>query len=203
MNQPMDPGTQINISSLTAPVLAGHAQSVSFTESIKGWLQVTQVYSQQEADLLGMEARRIADARDQMLATRNGGMNPIKQLMQWIESLFPMEPIKFCDAVIEHLKSVAGAYMRAEREKLQQSLALATTPTEVARATQAAVAVPVGFTERESWGWEPTDLNAVPREYWILDTKRLDKEAKTRKGALAVPGIRAVRSTDLARAARR
>lgn len=158
---------------------------------------------QQTAEMCGLRAREYANKRDEFIARRDGGLEPALQLLAWIESLFPSDIIKVFDLAIDHLKSISFAYLQAERAKVQASIAAATSVAEVQRATAAAVIVPAGFTEKEKWSWELVDAAQVPREYWILDTDRLNKEARKMKANLRVPGIQPKRETGLARAARR
>ena len=49
----------------------------------------------------------------------------------------------------------------------------------------------VPIASRENWKWRATDLSIVPRDYFILDTRRLDAEARRQKAALRIPGIEA------------
>ncbi len=192
----------INLALLTGPVMSAGQQCRTFADSIRSLLQVT-CGNDSQANWCGMEARRLANLKDAYTAQRNGGLEPARMLLAWIESLFPADAIKAIDEVIEHLKSIAFDYTKQQRAAAMQAAALATTPAEVQRSVQAAVQVPAGFDERETWGWELVDATQVPREYWVLDTKRLDKEAKKAKANLRVGGIRPKMTSSFARAARR
>lgn len=96
---------------------------------------------------------------------------------------------------IAHLKARALAFQAAERERQAQALQAATSPAEVAEAVAIVAPSPKGLQERASWAWEVEDLAKVPRDYLVLDTARLDAEARAQKDKLAVPGIKPVRKT--------
>ena len=40
------------------------------------------------------------------------------------------------------------------------------------------------------WSWEIEDEAKIPREYFVLDTGRIDREVKSQKNGFAVPGIK-------------
>lgn len=192
----------IDLTPIVAPFSAIGEECRAFAASMWATLPGA-CTTQAEADACGLRARELANKRDEYAARRDGGLMPARALLAWIESLFPGDIIKVFDLAIEHLKSISFAYLQAERAKLQQTIALAASPVEIQRATAAAVAVPTGFVEKEKWTWELVDAAQVPRDYWVLDSARLDREAKKMKGNLAVAGIKPKRDTSLSRAARR
>jgi hypothetical protein len=51
-----------------------------------------------------------------------------------------------------------------------------------------------GTTMREVWKAEITDINAVPREYMMVNQAALDSVAKATKGTLNIPGVRFVKT---------
>ena len=51
-----------------------------------------------------------------------------------------------------------------------------------------------GTSMREVWKAEVTDINAVPREYMMVNQAALDSVAKATKGTLNIPGVRFVKT---------
>ena len=96
---------------------------------------------------------------------------------------------------IAHLKTQALGYQAYERARQAAALQAATSQAEVAQAVAVVAPSSKGLQERVAWTWEVEDLTKVPREYFVLDTARLDREAREKKGELAVPGIKPVRKT--------
>lgn len=96
---------------------------------------------------------------------------------------------ELCESVQRHVKAIALAFSAAERERQAAALAAAASPAEVADAVAVLAPKPEGLTEVEWWGWEIEDPSKIPAEYFVLDTARLDREAREQKGALKVPGI--------------
>lgn len=47
-----------------------------------------------------------------------------------------------------------------------------------------------GISVREGWKWEVTDINAIPRQYLIVNEQMLTAIAKSTKGSVSIPGIR-------------
>jgi hypothetical protein len=154
--------------------------------------------------LSGMWATQLADLRDSYAQRREGGFAPLRALWDWCESLFPKSTLKLFDQCIDHLKTEAKSYHDARKAEAIAALPEARTHAELQQATAAITGgAPVGMVEVESWTFKVVDPNAIPREYWVLDEKRLASEAKKQKARLSVPGVVPVRETDFRRAARR
>jgi len=50
--------------------------------------------------------------------------------------------------------------------------------------------VPNVLSSRDVWKWEIADVNAIPREYFVLDEKRVQREVSALRDTFRVPGIR-------------
>jgi uncharacterized membrane protein YqiK len=48
-----------------------------------------------------------------------------------------------------------------------------------------------GVSTRTVWDWEVADINAIPREYFTLDTVKIAAVVRAKKDAHGIPGIRA------------
>ena len=97
------------------------------------------------------------------------------------------------EAVEKHLRSLATQCLAAERQRQTAALRAATTKAEITHAVQTLAPAPKGLQERRPWSWELEDLSKVPREYLVLDTKRLDREARQHEDKLNIPGIKPIR----------
>lgn len=90
----------------------------------------------------------------------------------------------------EAARLAAEAESAGEEEMAQEAVVEAT----LAQANVTAMPKVSGTTMREVWKAEVTDINAVPREYMIVNQAALDKIAQTMKGQLNIPGVRFVKS---------
>ncbi len=89
----------------------------------------------------------------------------------------------------EKLNSEAVAAIKEGDEEKAQEL---TTQANI-RTAAVQVSAPQkvsGISVREVWKWEVTDINAVPRQYLIVNESALNAIAKSAKDTLKVPGIR-------------
>lgn len=80
----------------------------------------------------------------------------------------------------------------AERAEQAKALQAATSPAEVEQAVAVLAPKVAGLVEVSHWSAEIVDETKIPREYWLIDTQRLNREARERKEAFSVPGVRAV-----------
>jgi hypothetical protein len=85
------------------------------------------------------------------------------------------------------------AAFRSQAAAVRHAALAAASSVEDVRAAAAVVApLPEGAHERTYYAAEVVDPALVPDAYWILDTARLDREAREQKDAFAVPGVRLV-----------
>lgn len=138
-----------------------------------------------------------AGARQRLEQILDWAAGPVKLALKSIEAE-PKRLIKLCENAEKHGKRIAEAFIARRDAEIRASLAHATTREEVERSVAAAVPIPEGLTSVEVWGWEPTGEPIDP-SYYVLDTARLDREARALKANLAVPGIRPVRRDTLRR----
>ena len=90
----------------------------------------------------------------------------------------------------EAARLAAEAEAQGETELAQEAVIEAT----MAQASVSVMPKVKGTSMREVWEAEVTDINAVPREYMIVNQAALDKIAQTMKGQLNIPGVRFVKS---------
>ena len=87
---------------------------------------------------------------------------------------------------------VAKAAEAGKAEKAQELLEKAADVSVVAQVVQIQQTKPVGVSYVDDWDFEVSDISLVPREYLILNEPMVRKIVKASKGALAIPGIKAV-----------
>lgn len=107
----------------------------------------------------------------------------------------------------------AEAAAKAERERLEVAAAREAdrgefgTVAEIATTAAQIVAAPVvrrevpkvaGVSFRETWKFEITDLNAIPREFLLVDETKIRKVVQAMKGDTNIPGVRAYAEKTLA-----
>ncbi len=88
-----------------------------------------------------------------------------------------------------HLKTLIAEARARAAEASAALVQHAASPAERAAAASVLNPMPAGYTEIDRWSWEIVDLAAVPPAYFVLDTARLDREARECKDQLSVPGI--------------
>jgi len=126
------------------------------------------------------EQKRIADEEARRL-------REIEQRKADEEARIRAEELKLSDAV--------EAEQRGEVDLAEAIIAAPALP--LAAAIAAPVYVPVnvpqvkGSTVKEKWVYEITDINLIPREYFLLDTKALNTIVGRLKQRTNIPGIRA------------
>ncbi len=180
-----------------------HAEVLAYTGGLDHLLAID-VQNDSHADYAGTVVQQLADAKRAYELKRDEGLQHVRALMTWAESLMPSSALKKIDQVIDHLKKSTKRYIDAKRLEAQRALVEARSQAEVQRTVQAIVpSIPVGFVEVASFDWEMVDANAVPREYWVLDEKRLDAEVKARKAAFNVAGFKVTQGSSLRRSGRR
>lgn len=121
----------------------------------------------------------------------------------------PKEAIDLLLQIEAHFKAEIKRSSRARLASQAAALqaAIPAGPAEIARTVEATSGKADGVTLAEHWTWAPADGGerpatiaeayarglAIPPEYFLLDTKRLDREAREQKSAFAVTGCIAKR----------
>lgn len=138
-------------------------------------------------------AKQIKQRLDACTVERDEIAKPLRAIAKahadrWNAAIRPLE------RAIAILKNGMMVYQDAQRAAHAAAMVAATSQAEV----QAAVAVlapkPEGVSTRATWSAVVDDESKLPREYWLIDTQRLNREAREQKEAFAVPGARAVKS---------
>jgi hypothetical protein len=136
---------------------------------------------------------------------RTALMLPFEQAEQIIEAIMRPYARKKADAAEAERRRKQEEENRRGEEARQMALLeaeLNDAPADVAILTEMPAVVPTvkaeaitekveGAEIRRPWRWEVTDPNAIPPDYFMLDTKRVDKEVREQKDKFNVAGIRA------------
>lgn len=160
--------------------------------------------SQERAEWAALVIGEVAEQRKGYETARDKIAKPAYRSYKEARALFA-KPIATLDQAIASLKQGVKAYR--DGVAAEQTAALAAVVdmppeaarAEVARAVVATAPMPAGLTEREVWVWEIEDLAKIPRDRFVLDTARIDREVRASKGATNIPGIRVMRDNIVVR----
>jgi len=193
-----DPALALTASAASLPaVLALASSSVPTLESACAATLGFVVTDEASAILAAQGVGWYAAQRTELEATLASAVDPIKLGLKVVEGWI-RPGIRACTAAEQHLKGSTQAWRRRCADEVAAQLAAATSVAEIERAQAAVAVVPAGLVSVASWGWE-LDGTPVDPSYLILDTARLDREARALKGNLRVAGVRPVRSDTLRR----
>ena len=146
--------------------------------------------SPQQAEYEASILDTVVKARKAIEAQKDEMYKPAKKTADKIRDFFK-GPIKYCADIEDTIKTRLVSWRRAAEESAAQALAYA--PPELVQQTVEAVTQEIkGLTIRRVWSWEVIDPSQIPREFLVLDVKKLDEWAKTHKGNLNIPGIRPI-----------
>lgn len=138
-----------------------------------------------------VKARKAIEAqKDELYKPAKETVDTAKKTADKIRGFFK-GPIKYCSDIEDMIKTRLVSWKRAAEASAAQALVYA--PPELVQQTVEAVTQEIkGLTIRRVWSWEVIDQSQIPREFLILDVKKLDEWAKTHKGNLNIPGIRPI-----------
>jgi len=153
----------------------------------------------QVKDFFAESKQKAAEAHKAICANENSMLKPLQEseaLLKdkmsafWIaqEKIRTEAERKAADAAAK-LNAAALEAVEAGDEEKAQKLAM----ESAMKAAEVQVSAPQkvsGISVREVWKWEVTDINAVPREYLVVNEQALNGIAKSAKDTLPIPGIR-------------
>lgn len=171
---------------------ASNEAAAEFLKSIKG-------SQKQVKDFFAESKQKAAEAHKAICANENSMLKPLQES----EALLKDKMSAFWQAQ-ERIRIEAERKAAEEAEKINTAAleALENGDEEKAqrlamessmKAAEVQVSAPQkvsGISVREVWKWEVTDINAVPREYLVVNEQALNGIAKSAKDSLKVPGIR-------------
>jgi hypothetical protein len=152
------------------------------------------VNSQQRLDLAGELLKQVKGKMKSLEAERKKITKPLLDAKKAVDNLF--RPATDAAALVEDiLKKAIASYIDGQRQAKVAALqagdhegALATIEPEL----------PAGVSTRTVWKWRLVDESLVPREYWVIDGRRVQEHVDTFKGQSQIPGIEAFPETGIA-----
>lgn len=175
------------------------ATSSETAEHAAAILAITSINGPEQEAWVAERGREIAAVRSKFDAQLKTWLKPVRELEATIKGFVSVTfegvptPIpKLLERCSKHLADLLSAARARAAQAQAALLPAARSAEEVSAALAVLQPKPAGFVEVEHWTWEVADPAAIPAAYFVLNTARLDDEAKALKGALAVPGIRPV-----------
>ncbi len=142
---------------------------------------VLSIQSQDDLESTGKDLQVVKKRLQEVREEKEKIMSPIKEAMQACKDFF--------DPVIKKLESLDQA-LRSEVLRWESRLndeAQERCPGQVIKFGRPEAE---NITTRENWDYEIEDLSKVPRNYFILDEKRMKQIARETKGMVSIPGIK-------------
>lgn len=145
-----------------------------------------------EAQFATDVAHQVRETKRGLEAERDAAVKPLNAVVKKIRGWFK-PAIERLEEIEGHLRVEIMRHRQALEAAQAAALATATTHAEVAQAVAVLAPKPVGLSERTAWKWEVADAAAIPAEYYVLDTARIDREVRASKDQTTIPGIRVIR----------
>lgn len=176
-----------------APVQQSAQRAQTSTQAfVTQLMSVRAIDSRENAQWAADTLKSIGEAQKHLKSQMDEAIKPLNKVVKTIRGWFS-PALKQLDGLEGHYKLLLKAWREREAKAIQASIADAQSQAEIEQTVAVVQQQISGVRYREAWKWELVDANLVPREYWVLDTARLDREARTQKSELNVPGIRPVR----------
>lgn len=149
----------------------------------------------------------------ELVAREKSMLEPIEKAQRRLDSVIGDYLRKEEEKRLEAERIAKEATLKAEQDR---ALAEAQHLSEIGQSDEAlkvieraieapapAVAVPssvpkvAGTSQRESWSYEITDINLIPREYMVPDTVKIGQIVRAMKNTCKIPGIRTIKNSGL------
>lgn len=148
--------------------------------------------------------KQVKGQAKEIKAKRDAALAPLKAAMTEIKGWF--EPaLTYLEKGERHLKDQLSSHLAKVDEEQNKLLGeaerLDDAEEQIALIRQQdALSAPKvkGISTRETWGYEVTDIDAVPDEWKVLDQKGLAAQVRVTKEKTDIPGIRVFKKTTLA-----
>lgn len=157
---------------------------------VKSWT----IESSEDYDKASDFLRDLKGKQKEFQSEKDALVKPLRSVINNITNMFSA-PLNMLSDAERHLKGELKRYKDEAAKAHEKMLTDAQTPSEVAAAVEVLVDKQEGITERVVWNWEVTDMEKIPKEYFILDEKRISREARQHRDELCIPGIKPVRDT--------
>ncbi len=158
-------------------------------KSVDQWIRTVPIDSDERVQWAVDAGHQIRDQVRGMEDELKSGLKPLKTIEKKMRGWFN-PGIKAGKGAIAFLKQGITDYRAKVAQEHMAQLASATTHEEVVQTTQALAPTPTGYRETDKWIWKVADPEQIPRDYWILDASRIDREVRANKGNVQIPGIK-------------
>lgn len=170
-----------------ARAIEGHKQF----QAVETYLVAVQIQGPEMTQWAVTAGKQIREQMKAHKAERDSVLKPLKAIDKKIRGWFK-PGLDLGDRLLLHLRTaIRDEQARVEAEQTA-ALQEATTHEEIAQAVQTLAPKPEGYHETTNWKWEIEDETKIPRDYYILDTARIDREVKGSQDKTNIPGIRPV-----------
>lgn len=156
--------------------------------AVVAWAESLEVTTDEEATWAAEKLRELKGAAKKAEEDRTSISRPLNEALRALNALAKRvsEPLAKAEGIIKGKLSAYAAAREQDREDAMVEAA-AGDPTALARTAPAAPLE--GVTMREVWDFEVEDPNAVPREYCVVDPRKI-REAMTNGDPRQIPGVR-------------
>ncbi len=183
-------------------VIVPHAPLLAMIEPMRAQYAlppgaVMTIDSQEKSDQAGTLLKTVNRDVKALEAKRVEITGPMLKAKKAVDDLF-RPGVEAGKTLAAMLRSAIGAYVDAQA-------AAQTTALEAGQhETALAVVQPTmasGVSTRTVWKWRITNENLIPREFWVIDSAKVQAHVNANKGNSAIPGVEAYPETGISASA--
>lgn len=179
-------------------------------EEAKGILEEMEdlpVETQEDLEFAAETLAEIKGKAKELKAMQDRVVKPMNAALAELRSWFKpaLDTLDKCEKILKRKIDKAHEEAHARQRAALDAAAAAsmegdTEAAEVAleKAMEQELAPIKGLTMGHTWDYEITDFDAVPREYLLVDDKKVKAVIRAHKGNITIPGIKPVRKTSVA-----
>ncbi len=188
---------QTNVTIMHGPVLALVEPMRAEYEGMATQLQSVNIENQDQVDMAGQLLTQVKGKLKNLDTQRKDITGPMRKAEKAVNNLF-RPAIDAAKAVEAMLKAGIAGYVEAQQKA--QVAALEAGQHEAALAVVQPT-MPSGVSTRTIWKFRYTNVELIPRKYWVVDSAALQAEVNANKGNTAIPGIEAYPDTSISASA--
>ncbi len=192
-----DEPAQTKVAVLHGPVLALVEPMRAEYEGMATTLQSVVIENQDQVDMAGQLLTQVKGKLKTLDTQRKDITGPMRKAEKAVNNLF-RPAIDAAKAVEAMLKAGIAGFVEAQQKA--QVAALEAGQHEAALAI-AQPTMPSGVSTRTIWKFRYTNVDLIPRKYWVIDSAALQAEVNANKGNTAIPGIEAYPDTSISASA--
>lgn len=155
------------------------------------------IATQGQVDMAGELLKQVKGKIKKLDAQRKEITRPMLEAKAAVDALFrpAIDAAKSVEGILKaELAAFVAAQQQAQVAALQagnHEAALAVTQPEM----------PKGVSTRTVWKWRITNVDIIPREFWVIDAAKVQTHVNAHKGQSAIPGVEAYCETGIAASA--